>query len=198
VAVALYSPQWKPLADALKRVVAVTGISEQEAKTDICNAIADGEIAVKVFYGEDPFTGDNVRVPSRLKPDDFDWTSSRPFRKWFIGPVGPENYTWLTGWEARSISLIELSTSAVRKVLCNAEIPSDLHNRLINPRRAGAKPTKRQKVKEAMQRDIRDGTLDPATLKKMLQKNLAEKYGAGRELVCKVREEVLSEINSQQ
>lgn len=167
-------------------------------KTDICSAIADHKIAVRVFCGEQPFSDGNVGVPSRLNPDDFDWAKSRPFKKWFIGPVGPENYTWLSGWEARSISLIELSTSAVREVLCNAEIPSDPHYRATNPRNAGRKPTKLEEVTEAIERDFRDRKMTLASLTKMPQKTLAGKYGVSRETACKARNKVLSKINSQQ
>jgi hypothetical protein len=35
-----------------------------------------------------------------------------------IGPVGPENYTWLDGWTKQPLDLIELSTVDVIEVLC--------------------------------------------------------------------------------
>ena len=40
-----YTPDWEPLADAFKRVVA-TGVPEDEAKRGISRAIADGKIRV--------------------------------------------------------------------------------------------------------------------------------------------------------
>jgi hypothetical protein len=42
-----YTPDWEPLADALKRVVD-SGISEDEAKPDLCRAVADHKIDVRV------------------------------------------------------------------------------------------------------------------------------------------------------
>jgi hypothetical protein len=135
-------------------------------------------------------------VPPRLNPDDFDWSGSRPLKQWFIGPMPGQHYFW--NGSNVPISLIELSTADVREVLCNAKIQSDPHDRLTNPRNAGRKPTKLEKAKEAMKRDIRDHKVTPANLKEMLQKNLAEKYGVSRETACKARDHVLSEINFRQ
>jgi hypothetical protein len=194
--VVLYSPEWEALADALKCVVAATGVSEQQAKTDICNAMADRKIEVRVISGERTFSGGNVGVPRRLNPDDFDWSHSRPLKQWFIGPMPGQHYSW--NGSNVPISLVEVSTADVREVLSNVKISSDPHNRLTNPRNAGAKPTKRQRAMEAMRRDINEGKLTPATLRTMLQKNLTEKYGVSRETACKARDQVLSEINSRQ
>ena len=38
-----YTPDWEPLADALKRIVAA-GSDEEEAKNDLCRAVADRKI----------------------------------------------------------------------------------------------------------------------------------------------------------
>jgi hypothetical protein len=112
-----YTPDWELIADALKRVIA-TGVSEDEAKTDLCRAVADGKIDVRVTIaatGQVFFDG-NVRVPPHLKPSDFDWVHSRPFAQWLIGPRRGEHYMW--NWSNRPIDLIELSTSDVSRILC--------------------------------------------------------------------------------
>jgi hypothetical protein len=44
-----YTPDWVKLADALKRVV---GVSDDEAKLDICRAIADGRIGIRLAIAE--------------------------------------------------------------------------------------------------------------------------------------------------
>lgn len=190
-----YIPEWESLADALTRVMAFGG-NEQQAKADICNAVADHKIVIRVSDGEETYPGDNVRVPRRLTPIDFDWVQSRPVKPWFIGPMPGQHYYW-TG-SNRPISLIELSTAAVQEILCNAETPNDPHKRLANPRNAGRKPTKLEQVKAAMRRDIDNKKHTPSALHEMLQKNLALEYGAegaGRTTVCKALKQVLSEIN---
>jgi hypothetical protein len=191
-----YTPDWETLADALKRVISA-GTAEQQAKADICNAVADRKIVARVFIddshhldGGKMFFGGNVGVPSRLDPDDFDWSRSRPFKKWFIGPMPGEHYFW--NGDNRTVSLIELSTADVRQFLCNAEIRSYSHTRPINPRNAGRKPTKLETIKKAMKQDLDEGKFTKAELSEMLEKNLASTYSASRDTVRKAREQVLS------
>jgi hypothetical protein len=123
-----YPPVWEKLADALKRVIA-TDVSEDEAKLDLCNAVADRKINVRVKIAASDrdrpgqvFSDGNVGVPAHLKPDDLDWVQSRPFAQWWIGPKGPENYTWFSGGN-RPLDLIELSTADVIEILCGAAQP---------------------------------------------------------------------------
>jgi len=121
-----YVPDWEPLANALKRVLAA-GSKEQEAKADICNAVADKKIAVRVLVDEsDPAVGGKtlsapqVAVPSRLNPEAFDWVRSRPLSPWQTGPTSVvERYFPTWSWKPRGIALIELSTADVASVLCD-------------------------------------------------------------------------------
>ena len=115
-----YTPDWEPLADALKRVMAA-GVSEDEAKLDLCRAVADLKIRVRVRIGKyarkgQVFAGGNVEVPTHLAPHDFDWELSRPLAQWEIGPQPGER--WGRGWEKWPLDLIELSTADVANVLC--------------------------------------------------------------------------------
>ncbi len=117
-----YIPDWQTLSDVLKQVMAC-GVTEDEAKTDLCRAIADRKIDVRVRIGASDhgmrgqvFSKDNVDVPAHLGPDDLDWVQSHPLKPWPIGPVGPQNYTWLGGWSTRAIDLIELSTADTQSI----------------------------------------------------------------------------------
>src|SRR5262249_3150409 len=94
-------PDFEPLSDTLRRVLATANVREEEAKRDICAAVADGKIALRVrvaasslsFRGQ-TFPQENVGVPKRLKPDDFDWVQSRPLKPWWIGPQPGQHYFW--------------------------------------------------------------------------------------------------------
>ena len=120
-----YTPNWMRLPDALKRFVSLTGVSEEQAKIDLCHAIADQKINVRVRVAASHalFSGDNVGVPPYLTTDDLDWERSCPLppKRWRIGPAGPQSYTWISGWEYRSLDLIEVATADVIEVLCGGE-----------------------------------------------------------------------------
>jgi hypothetical protein len=108
-----------------------TGASEEEAKNDLCRAVADRKINLRVRIASSGgsmrgrvFSGGNVGVPAHLGPGDLDWVRSRPLRPWSIGPMLGQHYSW--DWEDRPIDLIELSTSDVKKVLCGAWARADV------------------------------------------------------------------------
>jgi hypothetical protein len=111
-----------------------TGASEDEAKMDLCRAMADRKIDIRVMIasseggmGGQVFADGNVSVPTHLRPGDLDWVRSRPLAPWSIGPRPGEHYEWIGGWKNRSLDLIELSTADVIEILCGGEdgrIPS--------------------------------------------------------------------------
>jgi hypothetical protein len=122
-----YTPKWEPLADALKRVMA-TGVAEEEAKIDLCRAVADRAIDIQVRIaasdhgmGGRVFSGGSVGVPPHLAPPDFDWKRSLPLKPWAIGPKLVEHYFWSGGEKICQIDLIELSTVDVQKFLRDTE-----------------------------------------------------------------------------
>lgn len=121
-----YTPDWESLAHALERAMA-TGITEDQAKRDLCLAVADKKIEVRVTIaasdhsaGGEVFWDGNIRVPPHLNPDDFDWKSSRPRRPWSIGPRLGQHYSWISGWKSRPIDLIELSTGEVQSIFSSS------------------------------------------------------------------------------
>ncbi len=79
-----YTPEWEPIGEALKRLVA-SGMSEREAKRDLCRAIAEGAIDFRVHLSADPnrhsppiiVRAAEVDVPWRFSSDDIDWQKSQ-------------------------------------------------------------------------------------------------------------------------
>jgi hypothetical protein len=109
------------LADALQHVVK-NGTNESEAKLDLCRAMADQKIDVRIriattgayrnaqiYMGGGALPQVFVNVPVHLDPSDFDWVSSRPLGWWRID-VGKNCYFF-------PIDLIELATAHVTAVL---------------------------------------------------------------------------------
>jgi hypothetical protein len=126
----VYISKWEQLSDALVRVVG-SGISEDEAKRDICNALADGKIRVRIRLPLKPdwILHENVFVPPQLHPDDFCWILSRwqiinQLDRFRLG-LGQDLPEGLRLWEA---SRIELCREDVTNVLC-----TDLEKTLANP-----------------------------------------------------------------
>jgi hypothetical protein len=117
-----YLPEWLLLPEALQRVMAM-GVGEGEAKTDLCRAVADRKIDVRVRIAgtNRAFSDGNVGVPTHLSAGDLDWVKSRPLAQWSIGPRLGEHYAWLEGWKNHPLDLIELSTADVIEVLTGGE-----------------------------------------------------------------------------
>jgi hypothetical protein len=105
----IYIPQWESLSNAAKRVSKVANISEAEARTSICQAVADGVIKIRAKLDEqtirhltsrEVLEGSCFRIPTNLHPEHLDWENSRPLKPWdvrrgsFIVP-GPWRLKWM-------------------------------------------------------------------------------------------------------
>lgn len=123
-----YVPEWERLADALNRVVA-SGATEEQAKTDICNAIADRKIRLRfltskiwaegkpggsIGFAETQCDGSEVDIPAYLCPADFDWRISRQVVSW--RKRGPDAWT-VPYFE--NVNRMELFAADVTRVLIN-------------------------------------------------------------------------------
>jgi hypothetical protein len=133
-----YTPDWLPLAEALQRVIAM-GVREEGAKIDLCRAVADRKIGVRVRIAATGkiFSDGNVGIPPHLNAGDLDWTTSRPLKQWSIGPRIGEHYVWLDGWTNYTLDLIELSTVDLTDVLSSAEAKKQLNPLLVQHRKGG-------------------------------------------------------------
>ena len=74
-----YAPQWESLANALRRVMGRTGLTEEDVKEDLCRALADRKINFRVTISSNSrdlrgavCSGDWVYALEHLKPSDFD------------------------------------------------------------------------------------------------------------------------------
>jgi hypothetical protein len=116
-------PDWERLPDALKRVMATTGVAEHQAKLDLCRAISDRKIKVRFLVGKEEGSfrsigeqvegmvrhGSDADIATQLKPSDFDWQQSRQLQPWqdIQGGFGV-------------ISGLEVLRADVTKVLCGS------------------------------------------------------------------------------
>src|SRR4051812_31650479 len=91
-----YAPDWEPVAKAVQRVAGY-GLEEDDVKSDLCSAIADRKIKLRlrVARGGRLVSRDNVLSLAHIQPSDIDWRNSRPVAKWWIGPSAGQHYAWL-------------------------------------------------------------------------------------------------------
>ena len=223
---ARYESLWERLPDVLKRVMAATGLSKDDAQIDICRAIADGAIGFRAQlkqHATRPMTSTSVlernafEVPVVIEPTDLDWDASRPLKAWVVSRTAYKLHGyWYLAW-------IELRADEVTKVLCRSTAPSQLaHSALAEPpaaetdqpvgamlivasrekgkavpaRRRGPRAKKLNATMEAMEEDIRQGRTTITVLESMLEKQLAERYHVSRDTARKARNSVLSEFEA--
>jgi hypothetical protein len=116
-----YESRWERLRHALERVMAATEETENEAKADICRAIADGAIGLRGKLKEDStklhtsnavVEGGELRIPHDLIPEHLDWENSRPLKLWNVAAEQLRvRKLWYLDW-------IELSVANVTQHLC--------------------------------------------------------------------------------
>ena len=123
-----YIPLWETLAAALHRVVAA-GSKESEAKRDLCSAMVNKAITIRLVLAADerrnlpelPASGAEFDLPARLLPGDIDWKRSRPIKPWSLTRRSHiEPVTMYTSRVAhlleRTIEAIEVRSSDVSRI----------------------------------------------------------------------------------
>jgi hypothetical protein len=146
-----YTPEWEAIGNALKRLAA-SAVSESEAKRDLCSAISDGAIAIRVRLAADRYRclpasvipGSDLPLPLDLSPEHLDWQRSRPLQPWAMAQRQPGE--WVTTFASRAghlvdrnIELIEVRRPDVGKVFGGpvSEAKSD-PTRVLPKRESGA------------------------------------------------------------
>jgi hypothetical protein len=118
---------WLRLGDALSRVMEATGVTEEQAKHHISGAITDGKIRIR-FALFQPFRGlvhhaggdpHDPWIPKHLRPDDLDWSNSRPRMPWPPRAAYRDPLYTISEWRERWLVIwLELLMADVVTVLC--------------------------------------------------------------------------------
>src|SRR2546423_5600256 len=138
-----YQSKWERLSDAMQRVIKSTGVSQQQARADLCCAISDGSVKVRakllahatrrgMLSSETVLSGEHFEA-RQIQPDAFDWEKSFSLKPWFIDKVRIPGF-----W---NVEQIEVFAPDVTNVLCSR--PNSLaqpSNNLDPKRKVRAKP----------------------------------------------------------
>jgi hypothetical protein len=183
-----YTPEWGPIGDALKRLVA-SGMSKSEAKRDLCGAIADGAITIRARVAADRYrclpasviSGADISLPPDLSPKDIDWQRSRPWQSWTTAQRQPGEWVMTFISRAghlvdRKIDLIEVRRTDVTKVLFAfgaGAIPDPTVNPANPPKRKSGAGAKSRAVIQAIEQLWRGG-IPPGLSAKDRNKRIVE------------------------
>jgi hypothetical protein len=131
------SPTWLSLDEALCRLVA-RGREEDDAKTAICEAIA--ELRLRVAIEIESASGarerveaiERIELPAPLAPQDLDWAAARPVE---ACPWRAQTDAARDGWEARRVVRLEVDANDFAVELCGdrASVPFPDRPRHVGP-----------------------------------------------------------------
>ena len=123
-----YVPKWERLSDAVARIMNATGMSKEAAQADICCAIADGAIKIRIkperrqidsFHTSNVYDGKDFQIPNKIKTENLNWERSCPIQPWPVQRgIGLPPGHWYIEW-------IELFVSDVTRELCSTGSQSD-------------------------------------------------------------------------
>jgi hypothetical protein len=165
--------------------------------------------------------GEAFQVPVTIEPDNFDWENSRPLKPWFVGrgtfaPSGSWELQWIevcradvtdvlcvseqdrtttrnASNQAPAIRASQPAPPGAREMLGADGAEPQNPGAAGSPRPRGKQPKKFERTRDAMMSEIQQGLLSVAELKRMLEKNLSERYGVSRDTARKARNAVLRE-----
>jgi hypothetical protein len=118
-----YERQYARLPQAVARVMALTGLSQEQARIDICYALAEAVITFQAqlkrqangpMRSKEVLDAADFERLTPVKPEDFDWEQSLPIRPlWRKWP--PCSGFWEVAWIELSIPDITRFFSDLRK-----------------------------------------------------------------------------------
>ena len=107
---------WLPLADVADRLSSARSIREDEAKLEICAAIAGLRLRIRAHDGgnQPPTIAEinDIEIPDELTPDRVDWALSRP------ALLFPWRTRSADGWKERRLTLVEALFEDFTTELC--------------------------------------------------------------------------------
>jgi hypothetical protein len=159
-----YVRAWQRLSDAIESVTAAAGRSREEAKADICQAIADRTVkiqgkpkrhTIRPVTSARVLEGKDFEIPAEIKPTDLDWEKSRPVNPWAV----PREVFGFPGyWE---LEWIELFSADVMNILCTPAEPGGPAERPSNKSRS--RPSS-ERAQQAIHELYPHGVPSPADL----------------------------------
>jgi hypothetical protein len=178
-----YKPTWEPIGDALDRIAAA-GNPKTQAKSDLCLAISDRKITVRLHVISPPSLGSRKQllespmldVPRKLVPSDIDWRRSRPANPadlWIDVSRRPGEFNMIHLERFRPFmgsiaELIEVRVADVVGIFCNpcdvAKQPDPILAEQ-HPNRTFNRCAKRDRIMEFARKKWPDGIPEDVTAK---------------------------------
>jgi hypothetical protein len=141
-----YTPKWERLSETLDSISNSAAISREQAAADLCRALSDGDIDIRVTLAKHAFrlqTSSDVvfrsdlQIPSLLNPSDFDWQRSRPNKPWSVSKRSPRyGGPWELAWIEVSKADVtrKFSISEVGAAQTGAKAPSKAKKKRATPK----------------------------------------------------------------
>ena len=146
------NPAAKIIEDWNQTILGVKGLTHSDAHVRSNKRTGPLEVG-------DSFEGANIKIPSHLAPEDFDWAKSRPWKPWLIGPrewKSEERHSF--SWHYRPISLIEVRTiDVITWIETDSVTGGEKPNHARNERRRISRGAKTRGITQAIDELWPDG-----------------------------------------
>ena len=137
---------WLLLSDAVDRLSAAHNVREDQAKLDICAAIAELKLRIRVHVSDGHARQiaeiNDIAIPDKLTPDRIEWALSRP------ALLHPWRTQSADGWQERRLTLIEACVEDFTTELCRDISSVPLPHRQSIPAQLVTYPDRLQYARE--------------------------------------------------